>query len=711
MLRSTPLPASSRPLFLRWRVLLLTVFIGVGAALFLPTGQPAAQAACSLTSPLECLPGGDRVASSLDCKESPPASGPSSGLAGWFLRQPKNPSAKDPFKDPAGVSTYDAYGYAGLSYTTYDLGCGPGAVRDPSALTTNTIANLLYSPAMWLVALDNSVREYAYQPNSMWGWTDQLVARASSALADRVFNVWGVLVLGVVGVWLLWGARGGNMSAAVTTAGWALLVMALVSAVAAWPLNASRAADSTLTGALGSVSGAMSSSVGGADGRPPAVRASGVMTQTVLYQQWLRGTLGSSDSDVAKKYGPNLYRAHAISWYESKKMQEKPDTRSAIFAEKAKLWETTAAKVKAEDPEAYEYLVGRKGTERVGAAMLALISAVVVTPFDLMASILVLVAFLIIRLAVAFLPAIGTIGILRPASGPLRSMLRTVVAAIINCVIFGVGSAVFLLAVEVITGTSSLAGWQQILLMWLTGVILWLLLRPYRRLTQLTGVDPMSTLTGGVGRMHQRVFGELRRLSVTGVTAGIGAVGGNASAESQPRLAASSSDALRSRPETWSRGFTLAAAVAAGGPLAVASAASGMRRDEDMDRTAGVALPAQRRPSDDRLPDRYRRQGAGDATPSLVSYPRIAIGAAGESHPIYQPGRPENASRASLPLIGGLPIGKAEIGGLPIGKAEIGGLPIGGAAAASRELVEARPEAASRPSGQRVSSTKRSGEQ
>lgn len=687
MLRSKPLPASLRPLFLRWRVLLLTVFIGVGAALFLPTGQPVAQAACSLTSPLECLPGGDRVASSLDCKESPPASGPSSGLAGWFLRQPKNPSAKDPFKDSAGVSTYDAYGYAGLSYTTYDLGCGPGAVRDPSALTTNTIANLLYSPAMWLVALDNSVREYAYQPNSMWGWTDQLVARASSALADRVFNVWGVLVLGIVGVWLLWGARGGNMSAAVTTAGWALLVMALVSAVAAWPLNASRAADSTLTGVLGSVSGAMSSSVGGADGRPPAVRASGVMTQTVLYQQWLRGTLGSSDSDVAKKYGPDLYRAHAISWYESKKMQENPGTRSAIFADKAKLWATTAAKVKAEDPEAYEYLVGRKGTERVGAAMLALISAVVVTPFDLMASVLVLVAFLIIRLAVAFLPAIGTIGILRPASGPLRNMLRTVVAAIINCVIFGIGSAVFLLAVEVITGTSSLAGWQQILLMWLTGVILWLLLRPYRRLTQLTGVDPMSSLTGGVGRMHQRVFGELRRLSV----AGMGAVGGSAAAESQPRLAASSSDALRSRPETWSRGFTLAAAAAVGGPVAVASAASSVRRGEGMDRTAGVALPAQRRPSDDRLPDRYRRKDAGDATPALVSYPRIAIGAAGESHPIYQPGRPENASRASLPLIGGLPIRDDE--------------------AASRELVEARPEAASRPSDQRVSSAKRSGEQ
>ncbi len=639
----------SRPLFARWRVMLLVVLIGVGGALFIPAGQQSAQAACSFTNLVECLPGGDKIGPSLDCKQAPPASRPDSGMAGWFLRQPANPSTKDPFAADAAVSTYDVYGYAALNYATYDLGCGPDAVRDPSALTTNTIANLLYSPALWLVALDNSVREYAYQPSSMWGWTDDLVERASSALAERVFNVWGVLVLGIVGLWLLWGARGGNISAAVTTAGWALLVMALVSAVAAWPLSASRAADDTLTGALGQVSGAMNASVGSPDDdRPPAVRASGVMTKTVLYQQWLRGTLGSADSDVAKKYGPQLYQARAISWHEAKQMQGKPDTRSAIFAEKAKLWETTAEKIKAEDPEAYEYLVGRKGTERVGAAMLALISAIVVTPFDLMASVLVLVAFLIIRLAVAFLPAIGTIGILRPASGPLRAMLRTVVAAIINCVIFGVGSAVFLLAVEVITGTPSLAGWQQILLMWLTGVILWLLLRPYRRLTQLTGVDPMSNVVGGVGRMHQRVFGDLRRLSA----AGVGTLGNSEPAAESQRVASAGGASARTRPETWSRGVTLAALSTATGPvgkLTVAGVSAGSGLAENTLAT-DTMVPQQRRSTDSRAPDRYRQ--AADSGTVPTTYPRVSVAATGESHPIYQPGRPENANRAMLPVIG-----------------------------------------------------------
>jgi hypothetical protein len=647
-----------RPLFARWRVMLLVVLIGVGGVLFVPAGQQSAQAACSWKTPLECLPGGEKAGDSLDCKQAPPASRPDSGLAGWFLRQPANPSTGDPFATDAKVSTYDVYGYAGLSYVTYDLGCGPDAVRDPSALTTNTIANLLYSPAMWFVALDNSVREYAYQPSSMWGWTDDLVERASSALAERVFNVWGVLVLGIVGVWLLWGARGGNMSAAVTTAGWALLVMALVSAVAAWPLSASKAADTTLTSALGQVSGAMNASVGSSDDeRPPAVRASGVMTQTVLYQQWLRGTLGNADSDIAKKYGPQLYQARAISWHDAKRMQDNPDVRSAIFAEKAKLWEATAEQIKAEDPEAYEYLVGRKGTERVGAAMLALISAVVVTPFDLAASVLVLVAFLIIRLAVAFLPAIGTIGILRPASGPLRVMLATVVAAIINCVIFGIGSAVFLLAVEVITGTPSLAGWQQILLMWLTGVILWLLLRPYRRLTQLTGVDPMGNLAGGMGRMQQRVFGDLRRLSA----AGAGRLGSSEPmAEGQRVVSAGGvgGDWMRSRPETWSRGITLTALGTAAGPVGKLVAGSRFAGvppampDEATQAADRVVQPSRHRLSDDRAPDRYRQAPDTEVRSGYMTYPRVPVPGTGESHPIYVPGRPENASRALLPIVG-----------------------------------------------------------
>ncbi|NUS73674.1 MAG: MFS transporter [Corynebacteriales bacterium] len=618
----------------RWRALFLAVLVGLSLAIFVGPAQPA-HADCDWKTPWDCLPGrndgNSGPGSQLDCVEAPAASRPDSGLAGWFTRQPKNPSKDDPFADKAKVSQYDVYGYAGYDFATYDLGCGPDAVREPGAVTTTTIANLIYAPALWLVALDNSVREYAYQPNAMWGWTNELVENASNALRDRVFTAWGAFVVAIVGLWLLWGARNGNISAAVNTAGWAILVMVFVSAVAMWPIKSSTIADTTLTGALGQVNGALAGESPN-DKRDPAVKASGVLTRTVLYNQWLRGTIGSSDSDVAKRYGPDLYRARAISWAEAKEMAEDPNKRDKIFDEKAALWDTTAEKIKDEDPEAYEYLVGRKGTERIGAAILAFVSALVVTPFDIMASLLVLVAFLIVRLAVVFLPAIGTVGMFLPASGPLRGMLRTVVAAMINCVIFGAGSAVFLLGVEIITSTHSLAGWQQILLIWLVGLILWLLLRPYRRLTELTGVDPFTSMAGGLGRMHQRVFGDMKQLAGGRDESATGGIGASDAHERYPDK--KKQGGLRLRPETWSRkkpglakrfsSFT-AKETAARRP-------EGKTAVPNESRSGAMSAPAMAASSE------YRQRGEGGS--ANVPGPRMPTGTTlrtEESYPVYRP--------------------------------------------------------------------------
>ena len=630
--------ATSRRARRRWSLLLAAVV----AALIVPLVSASPASAVDI-NPFDT-----------DCKEPPAPSRPDSGIAGWFLSEPRNPSTADPFAPNATVSMYDVYGYAGLSYTTYDLGCG-GSARDPGAASMTEMANIVAAPAMWLVALDNSVREYAYRPNSMWGWTNNLVQRASDALRDRIFSVWGAVVLAIVGLWLLWGARGGNMSHAVVTAGWAVLVMAVVTAVAAWPVKASTVADNTLTGALGQVTSVLAQEDPN-DKREPAVRASGVLTETVLYKQWLRGTLGSADSETAKKYGPSLYQARAISWAEAKEMRKGSDERKQILDRKGKLWTSTAEKIQDEDPDAYEYLVGRRGSERVGSSLLALISAVVVTPFDIMASLLILVAFLIIRLAVAFLPAIGTVGILRPASGPLRGLLRTVLAAMINCVIFGAGSAVFLLAVEVITGTSSLAGWQQVLLIWLTGLILWLLLRPYRRLTQLTGVDPFGELAGGLGRMHKKVFGDIKQLAIAGGGAYLGDV---SALEANDKKRAQAS-----RPENWSRKATVqppqgAPVPAAQGPLEESrrKRAEVLTAAENAERNRQAAAAAEhRRPETGPAPDAKRARDGIPVMPATVGraqdrqqtdYPQAparpvvleenAIMADGEHRVIYRP--------------------------------------------------------------------------
>jgi membrane protein implicated in regulation of membrane protease activity len=66
-------------------------------------------------------------------------------------------------------------------------------------------------------------------------------------------------------------------------------------------------------------------------------------------------------------------------------------------------------------------------------------------------------------------------------------LVNAVIAAAINIAIFGTGAAVYLFAVDLIMSTASLPGWLQVTLVLLCGVVGWMLLRPYTRITQLSG--------------------------------------------------------------------------------------------------------------------------------------------------------------------------------------------------------------------------------
>ena len=101
----------------------------------------------------------------------------------------------------------------------------------------NTVANGEFMLASGIVGASNALRERAWDPGQMWGWADPLVENATKAIYSKVFSVFGVLTLAVVGLYLIWRSRNANMSGAMTTAGWALFVMVAVTAIAAWPVH------------------------------------------------------------------------------------------------------------------------------------------------------------------------------------------------------------------------------------------------------------------------------------------------------------------------------------------------------------------------------------------------------------------------------------------------------------------------------------------
>jgi hypothetical protein len=457
-----------------------------------------------------------------ECLNAPTPSTPDAGLPGWFAALPE--SAKQ--LGPKGL--YSDYGYAGYSFETYDDdgGCASD-VLDPGSKAFNKIASTEMMAATSIVGASNALRERAWDPRSMWSWADPLVEQATKAVYTKVFSVFGIVTLCVVGLYLIWRSRQSDMSNAMTTAGWALLVMVAVTALAAWPVKSASIADGSLITTLGVIHDAVGPSARDlpedqcptpdpaacTDKRPPAVRASDTVTETMLYRNWLRGVLGSADSETAKKYGRALYDAKSLTWEETDKLRANPATREATIQAKKTQWMKVAEQIKTEDPEAYEYLRGARDMDRIGSGFIAVLAAVLFAMFDLTASLLVLLGFLIFRWAVIAAPILGTVGLMRPASAGLRRLANAVVAALFNIAIFGTGAAIYLFAVDLVMSTPTLPGWLQVVLVWLCGVVGWLLLRPYRRITQLGGGRDSSEAVGASSSWHRRFFRDMREAS------------------------------------------------------------------------------------------------------------------------------------------------------------------------------------------------------
>ena len=550
----------------------------------------------------------------VQCLHAPIPEAPDSGTAGWFASR----TAAYSLPGPKGL--YTRYGYAGYDYTTYDIDC-VSTLMHPDYKFENTVANGEFMMATAVIGASNAMRERAWDPKAMWGWADPLVDKATKAVYAKVFTVFGAITLAIVGLYLVWRSRQADMSAAMTTAGWAVLVMVAVTAIAHWPTWSANVADNTLVGSLSVIHDAVGppsqdvptsqcvfTPADCKDHRPPAVRASDTVTDGMLYRNWLRGALGSADSPTAQKYGPVLYDAKAFTWGETTDMRRDPKQRQVIIDQKQQRWMKVAEQIKTDDPEAYEYLQGTQGMDRIGAGFIAIMSSLFFAMFDITASVLVLLGFLIFRWAVIAAPILGTIALFRPASGGLKRLANAVVAAVFNIVIFGTGAAVYLFAVDLIMGTASLPGWLQVVLIWLTGVVGWLLLRPYRRITQLGGKDSSRAVTS-VGSWHRLFFRDVQAAAALKLIE----EGGTR----EPRAITGST---HNRPE--SRTDSVVSAGSSAGPSAGTAPAGAEQSPPDRPETGGrrEPVPAGQAPRRREPVERWAEPDVGDRPATYTVY-------------------------------------------------------------------------------------------
>ncbi|RHW25843.1 hypothetical protein D0Z08_17560 [Nocardioides immobilis] len=263
-----------------------------------------------------------------DCNEAPVPVSPGQGIPGFFDTAPDElPPAEDPFGPGATTTIYEQYGFAGLRYHTYDLGCGPDAVRSPDAVIGTAVANWIMQVPIAMAALTGSVTQVAFNPTFLDAF-DPVVERVSTALHESLFASWIPAVLALLGLLVIFKARRSALASTTAAIGWALFIVIVAVAIFRWPIEAGNAADETVTGTLGAVVGQLDGEGSNSD---PGIAVSSHVQEAILYRAWLAGTLGDPDSETARKYGPDLFRAQALTWREAEEAAEDPDRAEELI--------------------------------------------------------------------------------------------------------------------------------------------------------------------------------------------------------------------------------------------------------------------------------------------------------------------------------------------------------------------------------------------
>jgi hypothetical protein len=492
-----------------------------------------------------------------DCKAPPTPEVPGRGVVGFFESAPAQlPQPGDPFAPGSHTTIHEQYGYAGLRFNTYDLGCGTDLVRSPDATVGTTMANWVLAFPKTMVAATGALLGAAYQPTFL-GVFDPLVSSVVDGLRRTVFDQWAAVVVVAMGFLIVWRARQASLASTTAAIGWALLVMIIATVLFRWPVAAGQVADRSVTTVLGSVSTGLNGHTVNSQAPAAGDNATGSLHDALLYKAWLGGTFGDANATVAQKYGPKIFDAQALTWREAQTLKTDPAQGQRIIAAKEQEFRDAATAVQAEDPDAYEYLVGRRSDSRVGYAVLAAVASLCAVPFLVMSALLVIGALVIVRFGVMLFPAFATLGLFPTMRHLITGIGNTLAAAVINALIFGIGSAVMVKAMGVVLDpVTGLPPWLDVILVLVLTIVMWAALSPFRRLTRMItpGHDPfrdMSTGFGRLGRGMARVSGRAAGAALTGFVAGRAArdAHGEIAATADDRLLTATRQAHQTRAE------------------------------------------------------------------------------------------------------------------------------------------------------------------
>ena len=433
---------------------------------------------------LQALFGAPAFGQSLDCKEPPNPERPGSGMVG----------AIDPAPMGSGHpgSAYDEFGYSGLVWHTYDLGCGPQGVINPNAIIDTWVGNEMFNVGKNLVAATNGLH-YALLTGDLVKPLDNAVASGTHALYDSVFTPWFGLVATLMAVLLFRHIWQGDLASIGKKGMWALVGLWLAAATYLTPLVYTHALDGVVITGTSAVQAGFLREIN-VDERNALPT---MLHDQVVYRNWLRGEFGTPDSPQAQQLASELLGAQ--SW--SKREVLRGDDAGSPQRKKDQ-FEDVAGKM----GSAYSTFQGIDGS-RVGSGMLALLQGLAYTSFQLLAKAAILLGQVLLRILILSGPLLGLVALLYHQV--LRAVGRVAGAALLNVVVIAAmaGMHTFVLT-WIFDPTRGFSVLTQMMLATLVTMVFLMIGKPVRRMGQMVELS-----VGGVGtmpRVPQSVFSRFR---------------------------------------------------------------------------------------------------------------------------------------------------------------------------------------------------------
>lgn len=383
-------------------------------------------------------------------------------------------------------SAYDTVAYAGLKWYTYG-NSGLCSLSNPAASADTTVGNLLFNVGKSITALTNGLH-YLMADGGTLAQFDQFVATGTHVLYNAVFTPYVAVALVLVAIAILYWTLHGDLARIGRKTLWILAGLWLAAATYLAPLLYTHLSDSFLI--LGTTD--VQSNILRQTGLPNTTEANSV--PTLLHDQtvwipWLQGEFGSETSPQAQQYGRELMLAQACSKTEVLLASNPPS--NANPASECGTQANTAAKQQqyndvatalANTP-ADTYFTGAAGN-RTGAGASSVFKALCYDLFPLVSELGILLAQIIIRVVVLGGPLLGLLAILNNSVMP--SVFRSIGNALGQGLILAVASAMDTFALQwFLDPQRDLPVLAQIMVMTLITVVLWITVRPDRRVTQM----------------------------------------------------------------------------------------------------------------------------------------------------------------------------------------------------------------------------------